>query len=183
MLKEIDNATRFILKMMKVRCSTTDADDFGVCLAKVLRHHYTSHWHPEKPNKGSGYRCIRIVTNDNIIDPVLRKAARMSGLTEKKLKETLPPELTMWVDPNAVCYRFGEEGSIDYLYRTTSSPTTSSSDSDSSDAERSSSRSPSPVHRKPTAVWDPFTRVHEQSRIRNVQNFHHYYPHPVMVES
>ncbi|KFP23690.1 Protein BTG2, partial [Colius striatus] len=75
--------------------------------------HYKHHWFPEKPFKGSGYRCIRI---NHKMDPIISKAASHIGLSLSQLYQLLPSELTLWVDPYEVSYRIGEDGSICVLY-------------------------------------------------------------------
>ena len=69
---------------------------------------YKDHWDPTNPNQGSAYRCIRI--NGCRLDPVVREAAKVTGLTN--ISEYLPSQLTLWIDPSDVSYRFGEDGSI-----------------------------------------------------------------------
>jgi hypothetical protein len=76
----------------------------------VLMTRYSNHWFPQSPCKGSAFRCIRIVKR--ILDPVVVTAAANAGIAETRLQELLPSELTLWVDPNEVSYRFGEDGSI-----------------------------------------------------------------------
>ncbi|XP_010219514.1 PREDICTED: protein BTG2 [Tinamus guttatus] len=78
-----------------------------------LAEHYKHHWFPEKPFKGSGYRCIRI---NHKMDPIISKAASHIGLSLPQLYQLLPSELTLWVDPYEVSYRIGEDGSICVLY-------------------------------------------------------------------
>ncbi|XP_029811306.1 protein BTG1 [Suricata suricatta] len=82
---------------------------------KELRswEHYKHHWFPEKPCKGSGYRCIRI---NHKMDPLIGQAAQRIGLSSQELFRLLPSELTLWVDPYEVSYRIGEDGSICVLY-------------------------------------------------------------------
>jgi hypothetical protein len=55
------------------------------------------------------------------MDPVLALAAASAGIDESCLMSVLPSELTLWVDPNDVCYRIGEDGSIGSLFVNTSS--------------------------------------------------------------
>uniref|UniRef100_A0A8C5TGV6 BTG anti-proliferation factor 2 n=1 Tax=Malurus cyaneus samueli TaxID=2593467 RepID=A0A8C5TGV6_9PASS len=81
--------------------------------AVAEQRHYKHHWFPEKPFKGSGYRCIRI---NHRMDPIISKAARQIGLSLPQLYQLLPSELTLWVDPYEVSYRIGEDGSICVLY-------------------------------------------------------------------
>ena len=69
---------------------------------------FKDHWDPTNPNRGSAYRCIRI--NGCRLDPVVKEAAKVTGLTN--ISEYLPSELTLWIDPSDVSYRFGEDGSI-----------------------------------------------------------------------
>ncbi|KAA0187828.1 hypothetical protein HAZT_HAZT011510 [Hyalella azteca] len=63
--------------------------------------------------KGSAFRCIK--TGDPI-DPVLEKAAREAGMEIREIKENLPEDLAVWVDPGEVSYRIGEKGLIKILY-------------------------------------------------------------------
>lgn len=79
----------------------------------VSIEHYEHHWFPEKPSKGSGYRCIRI---NHKMDPIITKVASQIGLSQPQLHQLLPSELTLWVDPYEVSYRIGENGSICILY-------------------------------------------------------------------
>lgn len=55
--------------------------------------------------KGQGYRCIR-VNGHNRRDATIESAANAAGVRYEDL--SLPVELTLWVDPNEVCCRFGE---------------------------------------------------------------------------
>lgn len=66
-------------------------------------YRFEKHWFPNIPSKGQGYRCIRV----NCVSPVdltLQMAASKCGLAYSDLR--LPTELTVWVDPNEVCYRW-----------------------------------------------------------------------------
>lgn len=112
---EIDSAASFISRLLESRKVLTaqELDRFVDCLRQVLMSRYCDHWFPDKPCKGSAFRCIRIVKRR--MDPVLAMAASIAGINENSLLAVLPSELTLWVDPNDVCYRFGEDGSIGSL--------------------------------------------------------------------
>ncbi|CAB4058735.1 TOB [Lepeophtheirus salmonis] len=86
---------------------------FVTILTEVLKRRYRDHWFPERPFKGSGYRCIRI---NGRLDPVISQAAEDSAISTKLLRKSFPSELTMWIDPKEVSYRIGENGSICVLY-------------------------------------------------------------------
>uniref|UniRef100_A0A8C0C3G5 BTG anti-proliferation factor 2 n=1 Tax=Buteo japonicus TaxID=224669 RepID=A0A8C0C3G5_9AVES len=96
---------------------------FSGALREALAEHYKHHWFPEKPFKGSGYRCIRI---NHKMDPIISKAASQIGLSLPQLYQLLPSELTLWVDPYEVSYRIGEDGSICVLYEATATKPVSS---------------------------------------------------------
>uniref|UniRef100_A0A8C8BJF5 Protein BTG1 n=1 Tax=Otus sunia TaxID=257818 RepID=A0A8C8BJF5_9STRI len=85
----------------------------SLCPGVPHSEHYKHHWFPEKPCKGSGYRCIRI---NHKMDPLIGQAAQRIGLSSQELFQLLPSELTLWVDPYEVSYRIGEDGSICVLY-------------------------------------------------------------------
>jgi len=101
---------------------------FRQVLKEYLWNHYQNHWFPDKPNKGSAYRCLRI---NHKMDPLIQKAGSMCGLSQTSLFTLFPSELTMWVDPDEVSYRIGEDGSIGVLF-----PDESSSSDDSDDDQQ-----------------------------------------------
>lgn len=106
-------------------------DNFKQHLTTLLTQRFEKHWFPEVPAKGQGYRCIR-VNGLTPVDLTLEQAASKCGLSYRDLR--LPAELTVWVDPNEVCYRLGEsEGSYCTLatFRSESSSSESSSPSPS----------------------------------------------------
>jgi len=86
---------------------------FRDCLIEVFLRRYRDHWFPEKPFKGSGYRCIRI---NRKMDPMIKQAGEACGLSADFLHRLFPKELTLWIDPLEVSYRIGENGSICILY-------------------------------------------------------------------
>lgn len=101
-------------------------DFFRNKLEELLKKHYQHHWFPEKPNKGSGYRCLRI---NHKMDPLIAQAAMSSGVVSESslLHNMFPNELTLWIDPREVSYRIGENGSICVLYDGTITAQTSNS--------------------------------------------------------
>lgn len=113
MKNEIDSAVNFIANLIRgLGCDQVDA--FSQSLSQVLVSHYSDHWFPEKPCRGSAYRCIRV--NNKRMDPLLSSAVGKAGLSESVFLEHFPSELTVWVDPNEVSYRFGEDGSIGMIF-------------------------------------------------------------------
>ena len=114
---ELQSASNFLVHLVKLSSRTSLAEDqlvkFRDSLVEVLRRRYRDHWFPEKPFKGSGYRCIRI---NNRMDPVIAQAGEACGLDPLVIHATFPSELTMWIDPLEVSYRIGENGSICVLY-------------------------------------------------------------------
>ncbi|NXS26266.1 BTG2 protein, partial [Pomatostomus ruficeps] len=115
MVPEIAAAVGFVSGLLRTRgcVSEQQLQVFSGALREALTEHYKHHWFPEKPFKGSGYRCIRI---NHKMDPIISKAAGQIGLSLPQLYQLLPSELTLWVDPYEVSYRIGEDGSICCLY-------------------------------------------------------------------
>ncbi|XP_069798305.1 protein BTG2-like [Narcine bancroftii] len=115
---EIAAAVGFVSRLLRNTglVSPTQLHVFGRSLHDALAEHYRHHWFPDKPCKGSGYRCIRI---NHKMDPLIGKAASRIGLSSQQLYKLLPSELTLWVDPYEVSYRIGEDGSICVLYEAT----------------------------------------------------------------
>ncbi|XP_038605424.1 protein BTG2 [Tachyglossus aculeatus] len=120
-LPEIAAAVGFLASLLRTRGCVSEQrlQIFSAALQEALSEHYKHHWFPEKPFKGSGYRCIRI---NHKMDPIISKVASQIGLHLPQLYQLLPSELTLWVDPYEVSYRIGEDGSICVLYEATPVP-------------------------------------------------------------
>jgi len=112
---ELQSAANFLVHLIRRKHTGSDAqlEKFKIAIVEVLRRRYRDHWFPEKPCKGSGYRCIRI---NGKIDPIIAQAAEIVGMPTNTIHQTFPSELTMWIDPLEVSYRIGENGSICILY-------------------------------------------------------------------
>ena len=114
---ELKSASNFLVHLIRLSSRSAISDSllekFRLSLEEVLRRRYRDHWFPEKPFKGSGYRCIRI---NGRMDPVIAQAGEACGLSPQLIHNTFPSELTMWIDPLEVSYRIGENGSICVLY-------------------------------------------------------------------
>ncbi len=113
---ELQSASNFLVHLIRLgrrNINETQLEKFRHALIEALRRRYRDHWFPEKPFKGSGYRCIRI---NGKMDPVISQAGESCGLSPQLIHSIFPSELTMWIDPQEVSYRIGENGSICVLY-------------------------------------------------------------------
>ncbi|KAL4645877.1 protein BTG2 [Arapaima gigas] len=115
MAPEVAAAADFLTSLLATRgfLSEQQLQVFSQCLQEALSDHYRHHWFPDRPQRGSGYRCIRI---NHEMDPIVAKVAGRIGISGQQLYLLLPRELTLWVDPYEVSYRIGEDGSICVLY-------------------------------------------------------------------
>lgn len=117
---EIHSAANFLVHLLRLHhngLTDSQLEMFKSSLTDVLRRRYQEHWFPEKPTRGSGYRCLRI---NGKMDPVIAQAGTAVGLPASYLHSLFPSELTMWIDPSEVSYRIGENGSICVLYEESS---------------------------------------------------------------
>ncbi|XP_013776176.1 maternal B9.10 protein-like [Limulus polyphemus] len=107
MKDEISAAVTFLIRLVEKNLNLNNAkvEEFKNHLNDLLMERFQNHWFPEKPCKGQAYRCIRVNETERR-DPILQRAAQQCGLKYEDLK--LPSELTLWVDPQEVCCRFGE---------------------------------------------------------------------------
>lgn len=109
MREEILCASEFFSQLLDARNLPTQfVKIFKQRLEEQLFQRFQDHWHIHNPGQGSAYRCIRI--NSRLTDPVIREAGKATGLSD--IAMYLPPEVTMWIDPGEVSFRFGEEGLI-----------------------------------------------------------------------
>lgn len=164
MRTEINSAVDFLSNLLRTRVALDRVENFRQCLNNTVTTHYEGHWFPEKPFKGSGYRCIRI---NHKMDPLIQRAGVETGITENMLFSILPNELTLWVDPDEVSYRIGEDGSIGVLYDSTGKLTDRTEDSDvEEDYDNSSSTSSS----SPPSCDSDSTASHSNSPVEFLQS-------------
>lgn len=115
---EVHSAADFLMNLLRVKQAKNSLPEnqlqhFKGSLQSLLVLRFRSHWYPDVPTKGSGYRCIRI---NGKMDPIVEQAGVAVGLLPRTLRKMLPSELTLWIDPEEVSYRIGENGSICVLY-------------------------------------------------------------------
>lgn len=111
---EVSVALNFVISYLYNKLPRTRVGLLGDEIEKGLKKKFEGHWYPDKPFKGSGFRCVRV--SGEKIDSVILQAAVNIGLGIEELKEYLPEDLTLWIDPDEVSYRIGEKGQIKILY-------------------------------------------------------------------
>ncbi|XP_020287939.1 protein Tob1 [Pseudomyrmex gracilis] len=116
---EVQVALNFVISYLYNKLPRRRVNIFGEELEKALKDKFKGHWYPEKPFKGSAFRCLK--TGDPV-DPVLERAAKESGVPIQDILENLPAELAVWVDPGEVSYRIGELNAVKILYSETGDP-------------------------------------------------------------
>lgn len=110
---EIQVALNFIISYLYNKLPRRRVNIFGEELDRLLKKKYEGHWYPDKPYKGSGYRCIHVGEK---VEPVIEQAANESGLDIEDVRRNLPYDLNVWIDPSEVSYQIGEKGQIKVLY-------------------------------------------------------------------
>lgn len=116
---EIQVAVNFFIGYLVNKLPRRRVQLFNEEVVKKLTKKFEGHWYPEKPCKGSGYRCLLITDS---LDPVLSSAAEASGLSAKDVKANLPEKLCLWIDPHEVSFRIGEQGSVKTIYKAEKKP-------------------------------------------------------------
>ena len=76
---EIQVALNFIISYLYNKLPRRRVNIFGEELERLLKKKYEGHWYPEKPYKGSGFRCIHVGEK---VDPVIEQASKESGLAQ-----------------------------------------------------------------------------------------------------
>lgn len=110
---EIQVALNFFISFLYNKLPRRRVNQFGEELEKALKIKFEGHWYPEKPFKGSAFRCIKTAPP---LDPVFEIAAHECGMSMADIQENLPEELSIWIDPGEVSYRLGEKGCVKILY-------------------------------------------------------------------
>ncbi|XP_065210195.1 protein Tob1 [Planococcus citri] len=115
---EIHVAINYVMSQLYEKLPRRRVNIFGEELEKALKEKFEGHWYPDAPEKGSGYRCLKVGRAIDPPDPLLEKAAYDSGLDVQDILEHLPKELNIWIDPGEVSFRIGDKGPTEILYST-----------------------------------------------------------------
>ncbi|KAM8947068.1 protein Tob1 [Pelodytes ibericus] len=110
---EIQVALNFIISYLYNKLPRRRVNIFGEELERLLKRKYEGHWYPDRPYKGSGFRCIHVGEK---VEPVIEQAANESGLDIEDIRRNLPQDLNVWIDPSEVSYQIGEKGQVKVLY-------------------------------------------------------------------
>ncbi|KAL7668362.1 hypothetical protein ACOME3_009064 [Neoechinorhynchus agilis] len=105
---EINAALNFLSHYFYSKLPRRRVNVFLDHVEEILVERYRSHWYPEKPSKGSAYRCIKL--NSHKSDPLLTEAASKAEFDPGEIFSCLPEDLTIWIDPGEVSYRIGTRG-------------------------------------------------------------------------
>ena len=120
---EIQVALNFLISFLYNKLPRRRVNNFGEELEAALKVKFEGHWYPDKPFKGSAFRCLKTATP---LDPVFEIAAREAGMDVCDIQENLPQELSIWIDPGEVSYRMSEKGPVKILYSESDGPVDSS---------------------------------------------------------
>lgn len=101
---EVQVALNFVISYLYNKLPRRRVNIFGEELEKALKDKFRGHWYPDRPCRGSAFRCLK---TGGPLDPVLERAARESGVPVRDVLEHLPRDLAVWVDPGKM--------SIDYV--------------------------------------------------------------------
>ena len=110
---EIQVALNFLISFLYNKLPRRRVNNFGEELEAALKRKFEGHWYPDKPFKGSAFRCVKTAAP---LDPVFEVAAREAGMDLIDIQENLPRELSIWIDPGEVSYRMSEKGPVKILY-------------------------------------------------------------------
>lgn len=102
---EIQVAVQFLVSFLDEKVDSAKVSSFKVKLRGFLAKKFEGHWYPDKPAKGSAYRCLSI---DESIDTVIIKAAENVNVDLDIIIQHLPKKLDLWIDPSEVSYRIGK---------------------------------------------------------------------------
>lgn len=142
MKSEVQTAVDYIRSHLYNKLPRRRVDVLAEELEQALYDKFAGHWYPGYPNKGSGYRCIRI--SQQKVDDAVKSAVIRSGLEIHEVVENLPGDLCIWIDPGEVSYRITEKGVVTVIYKKEEEESIPSSDELESPAEPSPNVCPIP---------------------------------------
>jgi len=103
---EVQVALNFFISHLYNKLPRRRVNLFGEELERALKMKFANHWYPDKPMKGSAYRCLK---TGRPTDPVLERAAQEANVSINDILENLPIDMSVWIDPGEVTYSIKEE--------------------------------------------------------------------------
>jgi protein Tob/BTG len=85
--------------------SAESVSSFSRELARLLANKYATHWFPDQPSKGEGFRhlsCGRFG-----VDAAIKQALNVAGIPLAMLVSSTPRNLSVWCDPGQITTRIG----------------------------------------------------------------------------
>ena len=98
---------QFLHAYNKDYLSEKQINRFGRCLKKVLYRRWIKSWYPNDPKKGSGLRTLWVYPEEGV-HSYLHEACDASLIYFITLRQALPKDFTIWVNPGKVKYRLGD---------------------------------------------------------------------------
>ena len=105
----IEVAAHYLTKTLANHLCEEKCQKFHDALIWLMHQKYCHHWFPENPRRGQGYRCIEL-RQTGPVDRLIQQAAFQIDLKYSDLM--IPPNVTVWIDPDEVAYRYGDHGSV-----------------------------------------------------------------------
>jgi protein Tob/BTG len=96
---EVQVALNFFISHLYNKLPRRRVNLFGEELERALKMKFANHWYPDKPMKGSAYRCLK---TGRPTDPVLERAAQEANVSINDILENLPIDMSVWIDPGEV---------------------------------------------------------------------------------
>jgi protein Tob/BTG len=121
MKEEIACACEFLYASIRAQSGTMltqeQLTNYKTVLNQLIIDKFTSHWYPDEPMKGNGFRCVNIDTK--VVDPMLGEAAELSNISKDIFHLVFRFGLALWIDPGHVSYCTGRSSNVVSLYKST----------------------------------------------------------------
>jgi len=116
---EVAVACKHLRELFAPTIGEAHAESMADNMRMRLTKRFAKHWFPQEPTKGTGYRCISCTPGR--LDPLLAASLRaaLNLANEEEIAATLVPgrgHFALWVDPQHVSARIGENGRITTIY-------------------------------------------------------------------
>jgi hypothetical protein len=113
--------------------TTEQKDELKNTLDSLISERLVGHWYPDKPLKGSAFRCLQITADEGYVHPLLIEGFQKIGISTTDLLRAFDKGLSIWIDPNEVSCQHGR-GAIFPVYKKIGDQKVTATKSNSSNA-------------------------------------------------